>query len=162
MVEITQQLLHDYFEYQDDGHLYRKHKTNNGTSVGRHFGGLHKQSGYITGKFFGYAAEHRLIFMYHHGYFPKEIDHINKDRADNRIENLRDVNRTQNKLNTTKQSNNKSQYKNVVYRPDTKQYRSWVSFEGHRINMPNFDTAKEASKYRDKVARLLHGEYYSN
>lgn len=38
-------------------------------------------------------------------FLKKEIDHINRDRKDNRIENLREVNRTENVRNTTKKIN---------------------------------------------------------
>jgi len=36
-------------------------------------------------------ALHRMIFLYHHGYLPKVTDHIDGNRLNNRIENLRDV-----------------------------------------------------------------------
>jgi hypothetical protein len=42
---------------------------------------------------------HRLIFLWHHGYLPEEVDHINRDGRDNRIENLRDVSHSRNNLN---------------------------------------------------------------
>lgn len=45
-------------------------------------------------------AEHRLAWLYVHGVWPKEeIDHINRVKDDNRIENLREANRTQNCIN---------------------------------------------------------------
>ena len=42
---------------------------------------------------------HRICWYLHHGYWPTQIDHINHDRADNRIENLREVNSQQNNMN---------------------------------------------------------------
>jgi hypothetical protein len=42
---------------------------------------------------------HRLIWIWHHGNDPDTIDHINRDRADNRIENLRDVSLSVNHMN---------------------------------------------------------------
>lgn len=42
---------------------------------------------------------HRVIFFMKHGYLPKLIDHINMDRVDNRIENLRELTHSQNLLN---------------------------------------------------------------
>lgn len=45
-------------------------------------------------------AAHRAAFAYVYGYWPKQqIDHINRNKGDNRIENLRDVSASENRLN---------------------------------------------------------------
>ena len=53
---------------------------------------------------------HRLVWLYANGVLPKEdLDHINMDRADNRLLNLREATRSENKQNQQKAySNNKS------------------------------------------------------
>lgn len=74
----------------DNGKLFYKDKR-----IGADHG-----NGYRRTKFEGKIVfEHRLIWFLHHGYWPKEIDHINRIRDDNRIENLRDVTCSQNNLN---------------------------------------------------------------
>ena len=47
--------------------------------------------------------KHRLVFFLVNSRFPKEIDHINGVKTDNRIENLREVNRSENELNKPRQ-----------------------------------------------------------
>ena len=42
---------------------------------------------------------HRAVFAYHHGYYPVTVDHINGDRADNRIENLRPATKSEQQWN---------------------------------------------------------------
>ena len=103
---ITQELIAETFEYRD-GALYWKAVTrsNKSSLAGQIAGSIHK-TGYrhITWMNRIHKA-HRLIFMLHHGYLPKEIDHVNGDRADNRIQNLREVTRSQNQYNKSMQRN---------------------------------------------------------
>jgi hypothetical protein len=58
--------------------------------------------------------EHRLIWFYVHGVWPKQLDHINRDGLDNRITNLRSVTSKQNQRNRRElQKNNTSGYRGV-------------------------------------------------
>ena len=45
---------------------------------------------------------HRVAWFLHHGTQPNVIDHVNRDRADNRLANLRDVNISLNGLNSSR------------------------------------------------------------
>lgn len=76
--------------------------------------------GYKTGAIRGrkYQA-HRVIWAMHYGRWPfEQIDHINHDRADNRINNLRDVSHAENARNRPCHPNNKSGHTGVVWRQD--------------------------------------------
>lgn len=108
---ITQEILHETFDYKN-GKLYWK-----GTSGRRTLGkvaGSKNQNGYIniclSGK---YYKGHRLIFLYHNGYLPEFIDHINGIRDDNRIENLREATRGQNQRN--RKPTGTSKYMGVLF-----------------------------------------------
>lgn len=119
---LTQEYVKELFEYEDGSLFWRK------TGSGR----VHKKAGCphrnryivltIKGKQY---PEHRVIFLYHHGYLPEhEIDHINRVRDDNRIENLREVSVQCNQRNTGNRSTNKSGVKGVLA---VNMGRSWRS-----------------------------------
>ena len=121
---ITQQLIADTFEYKD-GLLYWKGVTHPNKTYLRDkpAGSIHK-TGYRHITWMNKPQKaHRLIFMLHHGYMPKEVDHINGDRADNRIENLRAVNRSENQCNRGVLTSNTSGYAGVSWH---KKSQAWV------------------------------------
>ena len=73
----------------------------------------------------------RLVFLYHKGYFPEnEVDHINQDFTDDRIENLREVSRQCNLRNSKRFSNNKSGVKGVCYDNSRKKWLSSIKVDG--------------------------------
>ena len=112
-MELTQELVREVFEYREDGKLIHKMARPN-TKVGAEAGRVnargYRQAG-VLGKLY---FTHRIIFLYHHGYLPKQLDHINGVRTDNRIENLRECTQSQNIANTkgTAGSGYKGVYKN--------------------------------------------------
>lgn len=56
---------------------------------------------------------HRMIFLYHKGYLPRKVDHHDRDKLNNKIENLRDANDVINAMNVGLSKNNTSGYKGV-------------------------------------------------
>jgi len=110
---LTKEYLHEHFEYRD-GVLYKKPQTKRCKSNIK-VGTLHSE-GYIRiGIKFKLYYSHRLIFMMFYGYMPEQIDHIDGNRTNNRIENLRSAINASNMLNIQKNKTNKSGYKNVCW-----------------------------------------------
>lgn len=81
-----------------------------------------KKNGYwyvsISGK---RLLQHRVVYAMHHGYWPDEIDHIDGNPSNNKIENLRAVNSEINARNKQKRSDNTSGYSGLSELP----YGSW-------------------------------------
>lgn len=117
---IPQTRLKALLEYRDGG-LYRLHNVSR-VLKGSRFGSI-ESKGYRQGRLEGkFYLEHRLIWLYFKGRMPiNQIDHINGDRLDNRIENLREVTRECNLLNQKIRKTNTSGVTGVSYsyRDDT-------------------------------------------
>lgn len=86
-----------------------------------------------------------------------EIDHINRNKLDNRKENLRYVTRSQNQMNTEKTKRNKTGYKGVSM--DSGKYRATIGVNGKTVHSKRFDTAEQAAKEYDSMAKRFFGRF---
>lgn len=96
-----------------------------------------------------------------------QIDHINRNRLDNRRENLRFVTMSQNRMNAGPRKDSKTGYKGVGY-IEKNAYKKWkvtiVDAESSKtkrkmVFVGYFHTAKEAALAYNKKAFELNGEY---
>jgi hypothetical protein len=88
-----------------------------------------------------------------------DVDHINRDRLDNRNANLRLCSRSQNLWNTKKKASNKSGFKGVDYRPSRGVFRSRIRVGTIRMNLGHFKSAEDAHKAYIDAAKIHHGEF---
>lgn len=103
-------------------------------------------NGYMYGAIFGENwSTHRIAWLHHHGEVPREVDHINGDRTDNRIANLREVSREENCRNSAKGSKNTSGHIGISW---SKGMKAWdVRIRKERLgHFKNFDEAVAARK----------------
>lgn len=100
---------------------------------------------------------HRIIWEMHNGEIPTGylIDHINGDRSDNRIENLRLSTRQQNNVNSKPQNGIK--YKGVTRTGS--RFRARISYNGSTYSLGTFASAEEAAEAYNNKAMELHGEF---
>lgn len=157
---ITKEILQDLFEYKD-GNLYRK-KASGGESKGSICGwittcNLKKYKKLSVNKKTIYL--HHAIFLLHHGYLPKIIDHKDGDSLNNDINNLRPCDQSLNTANSGKRSTNTSGYKGVTFRKDTKKWQSQIMVNYKHISLGSYETPEEAHKAYIQGCNKYFGEF---
>ena len=140
-------------------HFRWKIKPNWSIKIGAIAGCLHSNGRWIIKIDGKNHFEHRLIWLYHTGVWPKKhIDHINGNPSDNRLENLREATRSQNLLNRGVQKNNKSTgHKNIC--PNNSGYKVECRLDRKLHYLGTFRTVEEAIVVRDEWCRKHHGEF---
>jgi hypothetical protein len=102
---------------------------------------------------------HRLAWIYAYGNWPDgDIDHINGSRDDNRLSNLRCVDRrtnSQNQRKATKQ-NKTSGMLGVCFDADRKCWSAWIKYGGKNHRIGRFQTVESASAAYLEAKRRLH------
>ena len=155
---ITQNLLKELFHY-DDGKLIRK---SNGKSAVIPMGKTRYERVTIKGKAY---ALHRMIYLWNYGSLPDTIDHIDGNRENNKIENLREVTQQQNCLNSKHRVTSTSPYKNVYLQPPVKNKdwnRNWVvslMVAKKRKYIGSFQDLELADLVATEARDLYHGQY---
>lgn len=120
-----------------------------------------KPNGYLRIVFDGRGyLGHRLVWFFVHGVWPdKQIDHINGERSDNRIANLRLATCTQNLGNARKPSHNTSGLKGVSWNKATKKWLTQIQVYGKATCLGFFADASEAHEAYRSAAIARFGEF---
>ena len=154
METLTQQQIQTALCYDSDTGVFTwKKPTSNRVRVGDVATCLNSH-GYLRIGLFGkrYLA-HRLAWFYIHGVWPThEIDHINRNRTDNRIANLRESTREENALNVGARLTNSSGIKGVSWDKVCKRWRVQLRIKGKQTYVGVFKTKEEAAIAYQKVA----------
>lgn len=106
--------------------------------------------GYRVGRVHGirYKA-HRVAWLLSYGQWPADcIDHINGDRSDNRIANLRDVSKATNARNAKRRVNCTSGVTGVHWNQARQKWRAIIHYNKRCIHLGLFDTIEEATAAR--------------
>ena len=155
----TQQELRKQFEYQEDtGRLKRIYhpKKNQQHLVGKIAGGRHAEGGWCVSVNGTRYLHCRIVWAYHFGDPGEmEIDHIDGDRSNDRIENLRLATRTQNQWNIGTNAQNTSGHKGVSWYKRLGKWR--VDVCGRTYGY--FSDLEEAIAKRLEIANSLCGEF---
>jgi hypothetical protein len=140
--------------------IYKKDRTND-VKAGEIAGTINKTHGYRVICVFGkrYLA-HRLAWLMTYGIWPKiDLDHINGDSLDNRINNLRLATEGQNLANSRIAKNNRSGVKGVCWRRDIGKWSAQIRKDGKLKHIGLFATIDEAATAYEEKAKELFGEF---
>jgi len=155
---ITQKRVKELFDYDDaSGNLI--FKESRGSVKKGKIAGTNKD-GYLVVRVDKVLYRvHRLIWLYTQGYMPNVIDHINHNKKDNRLNNLRDVTVRENTKNISQRLDNTTGITGVspVKRAGgVVRYVAEIWIEGKKKNLGTYGTKDEAAKSRKK-AEIKYG-----
>jgi hypothetical protein len=160
-MQISQEVVKELFDYHEDGFLIWKKQISIRSPIGKivapnsfYRQGYRKCS--IEGKKY---KQHSLIFLWHHGYIPKTIDHEDTDRANNKITNLRPATQGQQCMNRSK-IKGKDLPKGVNFRKKQGKFSAQIKPQGKkRIWLGTFNTMEEAHEAYKQAAIKHFGEF---
>ena len=160
---ITQERLHELLDYNPDTGVFIWMVDFNHIKAGSIAGYVHRERNkeYRTIRIAGkdYKA-HRLAWIFVHGCWPKkQIDHINGDKGDNRLVNLREASNGQNKANSGLSKANTSGYKGVSRQSYRRGWRAQIKKNGKSRYIGGYDTPEEAHAAYCIEAEKLHGQF---
>lgn len=156
---MTQKILKELFDYHNDGYFIRRKDLANGHKAGVSIRGRVNRDGYIKLSVGDRSVfMHRAVFIYHHGYAPKHVDHINRIKADNRIENLRPADASTNTINT-EYTKGIVPYRGIAWHKHMNKYIAQIRYKGKGHHIGYFSSAVCAAVARDEKAKELFGEY---
>jgi HNH endonuclease len=152
-----QSRFHELFAYVD-GNLVRKVSV--GSAKAGSFADYKESNGYLRVRVDGVRyGVHQIVFCMQNGYIPNMIDHINGIKTDNRIENLRIANYSQNGYNKPLGKTCKSGVKNVKWVLHMKKWQVRLRVEKTPKIVGYFDNLELAELVAIEARDKFHGAY---
>lgn len=103
---------------------------------------------------------HRVAWFLYYGVWPKEIDHINQNKADNRIGNIRDVSHQENGKNIKISSLSKTGIMGVCWYEKSNKWRAYITIDQKQKHLGLFDNLLDAGAAR-KAAENIY-QFHKN
>lgn len=155
---ITQEALKSILEYDQNTGVFKWIKRlSKRVHVGDIAGHLVDDGYVLIGIGRSVYRAHILAWLYVHGEYPNsQIDHINQNKQDNRILNLRLVSKKQNMENRGSQKNNTTGFKGVSWHKQRKKFVAWIKHNGKQRYLGIYASAEQAYSAYQKAAAELH------
>ena len=161
---ITHKELTSILHYDPDSGIFTWKYTRCNRAIKGSTAGTLTPDGYISISINNqiYRA-HRLAWLYCFEEWPIHfIDHINGNRKDNRLDNLREATAEENSYNTKPHIDSSTGVKGVYFNKLNNNYRAQIRHKGKTISLGSFKTVEEASKVYINKDIELHGEFYNS
>jgi hypothetical protein len=151
---LTKEYLHQVFEYKNGGLYWKINKQ--AICVGNKAGTIDYLRPYVRITLHGKRyQEHHLVFLMFTGVLPKQIDHINGIKNDNRIENLRLCTNSQNQYNTKP----KNLRKNVSFYKRIGKWQVQLKINQKTLHFGYFEDVELADLVAHEARDLYHGKF---
>lgn len=163
--DFTRAEAREFLEYDPEtgDFTWKVERNSHGGKIypGRKAGG--KNNGYIQIKLFGriYRAHH-LAWLFVTGEWPpvgKDMDHANRDRADNRWANLRLASRSENNINRALSAQNISGCSGVTWNDEIGKWHARITKAGRIHLLGHFEDVNAAIAARKKAENAMYGEF---
>lgn len=156
-MKIDPTLVRDIFDYRPDGTLIWKINTGKKRLIGTVAGCARGPDGYRRVGLYGKDYYlHHLVWAWHHGVWPKRVDHENRDPRNNRIEKMREATQSQNLANSRPRS---WHLKGAYPVPGASTWRSSITVEYQQIGLGNYKTEREAHEAYVAAAHQYFKEF---
>lgn len=162
MAVLTHERLLEVLNYDPETGLFRwRIAVSNSVKIGAIAGSV-DNNGYrrmcIDGRR-NYLA-HRLAWFYVHGEWPTEsLDHIDCNKINNAIANLRPASTAENLRNRGKNRNNKSGYKGVCFDRRDQRWRATIRVDRKLKHIGYFKDPADAHRAYEAAAAKYHGQF---
>lgn len=150
---LTQDRVKTLLSYDPDTGFLTWRKTNRRAGT-RHYSNY--RNVFVDGRCY---IEHRVIWLYAHGEWPSvDIDHINRQRDDNRLQNLRLATREENCQNQPVRKTNRSGRTGIYFHKISQKWAAVISVRKKQLHLGVFDTLEEAVAAREN-AEATHYDF---
>lgn len=156
----TRAQLAELFEYDELFGALRRRKTTSYNAQAGVIAETRDGKGYyhvsINKRF---VRVHRIIYFLIHGVVPDEIDHIDNNRRNNTIDNLRAADRKGQAGNTRPGVKNTSGFKGVSKNSRSGMWHAQIKINGKQTYLGRFETKEEAARCYNDAAKAHFGEF---
>jgi len=143
-----------------DGKLYWKNRVGFQAYLNGKEAGGYDKNGYIRLRVNETLMfSHRVIYFLHYGCWPRQIDHKNRIKDDNRIENLRACTASENRTNVANKINESIYGRNVSKKSNTGKYRVRLTKFGKEIHIGEFEDLEFAQLVASEAREKYYGEW---